>query len=44
MINPGDIDAHNSWFIANGYFGRLSSCTIETHRNQSKPIKTHSCS
>lgn len=27
----GDIDAHNSWFIANGYFGSLSSCTIETH-------------
>lgn len=33
MINPGDIDAHNSWFIANGYFGRLASGTMNISIN-----------
>lgn len=27
-FKPGDIDAHNSWFIANGYYGELVSGTI----------------
>ena len=29
----GDIDAHNSWFIANGYFGRLASGTMNISIN-----------
>lgn len=27
-FKPGDIDAHNSWFIANGYYAELVSGTI----------------